>query len=100
MQALKLKINVTKILKEHLYAGEKGKYLNVVVWPRRDGPDKFGNTYSITQDLPKEVQDARKAAGEGSHYIGDGKELHQQGNAAAPAAKPADPRKQFDDVPF
>jgi len=64
---IKLKINVTKILKEHLYKGEKGVYLNCVVWPVKDGVDQYGNTHSVQQDIPKEVRDA----GTKAPYIGE-----------------------------
>lgn len=63
----KLKIDVTKILKEHLYKGAKGTYLNCVIWPNKDGPDEYGNTHSIKQELSREARDA----GEKEPFIGN-----------------------------
>jgi len=64
---IKAKINVTKILKEHLFKGEKGTYLNLVIWPCKDGVDQYGNTHSIQQDIPKEVREQ----GVKAPYIGE-----------------------------
>ena len=55
---IKLKINVTRILKDHLYAGKNGKYLDLVVWPNKNGPDQYGNTHFVCQELSKEARDA------------------------------------------
>lgn len=55
---IKLKLNVTRILKEHLYEGKNGKYLDLVVWPNKNGPDQYGNTHFVCQELSKEARDA------------------------------------------
>lgn len=52
-----LKINVTRILKEHLYAGKNGKYLDLAVWPNKDGPDQYGNTHFVCQSVSKEARE-------------------------------------------
>ncbi len=31
---IKIKINVTRILKEYIFEGKNGKYLNLVAWPK------------------------------------------------------------------
>ena len=46
-------IDVTKIVKERLFKGEKGTYLNVSVWIN-DEEDKFGNIASIQQSTKKD----------------------------------------------
>lgn len=51
-----LKINVTRILKEHLYAGKNGKYLDLAAWPNKDGPDQYGNTHFVCQSVSKEAR--------------------------------------------
>lgn len=55
---IKLKLNVTRILKEHLYEGKNGKYLDLVVWPNKNGPDQYGNTHFVCQELSKAARDA------------------------------------------
>lgn len=90
------KINVTRIDKSALFPGKNGKYLDLVLWENKDGPDKFGNDGFITQDLGKE----RRARGEKGPIIGNwrriGKKLQQQAPATAQDAPPVDE----DDVPF
>lgn len=51
-----LKIDVDKILAEHLYQGKKGKYLDVVLFNTPD--NQFGADYVVKQDLPRDVRDA------------------------------------------
>ncbi len=51
------KIDVTKILKEHLYEGKKGKYLNLVIWPNKNGTGEYGDTHVIRQELSREARD-------------------------------------------
>jgi len=55
---IKLRINVSKILKEHLYTGKNGKLLDLVVWPNKDGADQFGNTHYVVQELSRAARDA------------------------------------------
>ena len=54
---IKLKINVTRILKDHLYTGKNGKYLDLVAWPNKNGPDQYGNTHMVCQELSREARD-------------------------------------------
>ena len=58
------KIDVKKIKKEKLFTGEKGVYLDLVVWIS-DEPDQFGNTMSLQQSTKE---------GEDRIYLGNGKE--------------------------
>ena len=63
------KINVTKIDKTALFEGKNGKYLDVVFFENKNGPDQFGNHGFITQDIGKE----RRLAGERGPIIGNWK---------------------------
>jgi len=54
---IKIKINVTKILKQYIFEGKNGKYLNLVAWPNKNGTGQFGDTHFVVQDLPKEARD-------------------------------------------
>jgi hypothetical protein len=55
---IKLKIDVSKILKDHLYKGAKGTYLDCVVWPNKDGTGNYGDTHYIVQELSRQARDA------------------------------------------
>ena len=91
---IKAKIDVSKILKEHLFKGAKGTYLDIVIW-ENEQPDKYGNTHAIQQDLSKAVRDS----GVKPPYIGNGKRLATQAQAAA-AVSAAQAATDMDDVPF
>ncbi len=69
-----LKIDVTKILKEHLFHGKNGaKYLDITLWENRDGEDQYGNTHMAVQSIPKELRDA----GQKGPILGNAKEFGQ-----------------------
>jgi len=59
------KIDVSKIDKEELYKGQKGTYLDIVMYPNTDDagnecPDQYGNDGVIKQGLSKASRDAKK----------------------------------------
>lgn len=103
---IKLKIDVTKILKDHLYKGAKGTYLDCVVWPNKDGTGQYGDTHYIVQDLSKE---ARDAGGRGP-IIGNATVPEQEQTQPAPRPqqqRPAPARQESvtdgmedDDIPW
>lgn len=69
------KINVTKILKEHLFTGKNGaKYLDIALHDNRDGTDQYGNDGFITQSVSKEARER----GEKGPIIGNWKELQSR----------------------
>lgn len=63
----RLKIDVTKIDKNALYTGSKGKYLDITLLDNRDGTDQYGNDGMIVQDIGKE----RREAGEKGAILGN-----------------------------
>ena len=83
---IKLKLNVSRILKAHLYAGKNGNYLDLVAWPNKNGPDQYGNTHFVCQELSKEARDA----GEKGPIIGNLTLPEQE----APPARQAAPVRQ------
>lgn len=90
-----LNINVTKIDKSAIHAGKNGKYINLVCFDNRGGPDQYGNDGFVVQDLPRE----RRDAGERGPIIGNFKRLAKSGG------KPRDERRESepggeDDIPF
>lgn len=94
MSIIHCSIDVTKIDKSKLVEGKKGgKFLNFSVLSNRNGPDKYGNTHMITQDVSKE----ERLSGKRGAILGNGKEWNgQAGNSPARAPQPADD----DDIPF
>jgi len=75
------KIDVTKIPKEAIYIGEKGKYLSIDIWIN-DEEDNYGNDTSINVSQSKEDREAKVK----KVYIGNGKTKF--GFDAKPAPKP------------
>lgn len=87
------KIDVTKILKEHLFKGAKGTYLDLVIF-ENNATSKYGDTHTIVQSVSKE----QRAKGVKGPIIGNMKMTTTQpasGGATAPAAS-----DESDDVPF
>jgi hypothetical protein len=66
------RIDVTKIEKERLYKGEKGKYLDIVLIPTPNA--KYEQTHMVVQSIS---QDERKAGIKGS-ILGNAKEIQQE----------------------
>ena len=102
---LNIKIDVTKILKEHLFPGKNGaKYLDLTVWENRDGVDSYGNSHMVVQSLPRELRDA----GQKGPILGNGKTFGYPAAAqqSAPARRQSTPGRQSepdpddDDIPF
>lgn len=97
-----LRIDVTKIKKEHLFEGKNGaKYLNIVMWEGRDGVDSYGNSHMAVQELPKELRDA----GEKGPILGNAKEFGGQSKPATqhrPRGGKTPPVDDYDDsdIPF
>lgn len=52
-----LKIDVLKIDKVRLFKGDKGTYLDAVLFENQDGTDKFGNDGRIIQSVTKEERE-------------------------------------------
>ena len=50
------KIDVTKIAKEHLFIGQKGKYLDIMMHDNKDGRNDYGDDGFITQSVSKEAK--------------------------------------------
>lgn len=84
----KIKINVSKILKEHLFKGQKGTYLDCAIWPNKNGTGEYGDTHYITQEISKEARDR----GERGAIIGSLTWIDEP--KAAPAPRPSQPQRQ------
>lgn len=82
------KIDVTKILKSKLYAGQKGTYLDLVIWVN-DEPDQYENDVSIEQKTGK---DEKKI------YLGNGKTYKPKDSVRVPEKTTV--RDENSDLPF
>ena len=109
MKPHKIKIDVTKVDKNHIYQGKTAKYLNCAVWPNKDGADQYGNTHYIVQEVSKEA----RARGEKGKIIGnlrlerEDETIRRQARPATPTPAPApapapapEPEHEPDDIPF
>lgn len=103
---IKIKINVTKILKQYIFEGKNGKYLSLVAWPNKNGTGQFGDTHFVSQDLPKEARDEGiQAPILGNLTIPEDEAPRQAArpaprpNAARPAASAADGMEESE-IPF
>lgn len=91
-----ININVTKIDKTALYDGKNGKYLSLVLWENKDGPDQYGNAGFVTQDLGK----GRREAGEKGAILGNYKIVGQRQSSPRPSGDSAPNPTSDDDIPF
>lgn len=92
-----IKIDVTKIKKQLLFAGKNGaKYLDAALHER---PDEYGNAGFITQSVDKDA----RARGEKGPIIGNWKRLGEdkkQAPAPKTATKTATADEDQDPMPF
>lgn len=98
---IRAKLDVTKILKEHLFKGDKGTYLDITLMENRDGTDQYGNDYFVVQDLGKEAREAGKKG----PILGNAKKMGGASTSKAPPAQHAKPAPGLsegldEDVPF
>ena len=91
-QLVVLKINLSSVDKTHLFKGEKGIYLDVVLH-LNDVPDQYGNHGMLTQGITKEL----RAAGVKGAILGNAKIVGE----TSPKPKPMPPSMEdLNDLPF
>lgn len=56
---ISVNLDVSKIDKKRLYQGQKGTYLNAIIF-MNDQPDQYGNNGMIVESITKEERDAGK----------------------------------------
>jgi len=106
---ISLKINVSEIDKQRLFAGKKGHYLDATTFIDLDQLDQYGNSGMITQDVSKEERDQ----GVKGPILGNSKVFwkgennqpqpapHPNNTGGIPVSdKPAPADCGFDDLPF
>ena len=91
-----ISINVSKIEKDRLFQGKKGKYLDLTTFIDLDNLDQYENNGFIAQSVSKE----EKAQGVQSTILGNCKVFYND-SKSTPAAQPAgDNAGDFEDIPF
>lgn len=96
---IKVSIATGKIDKTLLVQKGGKTYLNIVLWPNREGEDEWGNTHMAKMDLTKEQIEA----GAKSPIIGNAKVPRDDAPPQAPrkpAAKDASLEPQEESIPF
>jgi hypothetical protein len=94
---IEIKVDVTKIPRERIYVGKKGKYISLTSFVNLGDPDEYGNNGPVTMARSKEEpKDLRMPIiGNVRIFYRDGIEGHgstsrqQTGNAA-----------DYDEIPF
>ena len=94
---LRLKIDVTKIDKSHLFKGERGTYLDLTLM-ENDQVDEYGNAGFVSQSVSKEAREA----GVKGPIIGNYKTIELKRKPAVQPAKQPQPNSDYAqaDVPF
>ena len=104
---ISLKINVLEIEKQRLFAGQKGTYLDAVVF-LDDDPDQYGNNGMITQSVSQEERES----GTRGNILGNAKIIKVMGedqseqqpaqrqSTGQQAPSQGNPIDETDDIPF
>lgn len=93
-KTIAIKIDVTKIEKERLFKGQKGTYLDAVLF-LEDEPDQYGQSGMIVQSVSKE----ERQAGVKGPILGNVKLIGQQA-PSQPKQSESNFEEQDDDLPF
>lgn len=93
-KTIAIKIDVTKIEKERLFKGQKGTYLDAVLF-LEDKPDQYGQSGMIVQSVSKE----ERQAGVKGPILGNVKVIGQQA-PSQPKQTESNFEEQEDDLPF
>ena len=96
---IKASIDLTKIPKDKIYVGKKGKYLPITI-TLNDDTDQFGNQGPVVVEQTKEERDAKVS----KTYLGNVKVVWTNGNnvdaAERSPAPVAAPQQVEEDLPF
>lgn len=96
-----LKIDVTKIMREKMFKGEKGTYLDATVFVNTDEKDQYDNNGMITQNWKDQQKGEGPILGNCKVFWSDGGQQQQSDKPQRREAQgPAEPIDDFGDVPF
>jgi len=74
------KIDVQKILKEHLFSGSKGKYLDITMFVNLDEQGPYGDNGMITQSWKGQQKGEGPILGNATVFWRDDQQQNQQPN--------------------
>jgi len=93
---ISIKIDVKKIIKERLYKGAKGTYLDLTTFIDLDQEDQFGNNGIIFQSVSKEERDN----GVKTPILGNVKVFKKPDNMISQQGDTKQLDENDDDIPF
>jgi hypothetical protein len=91
---IRAKIDVKKILKDALFAGQKGTYCDLTLMENKDGPDEYGNDGFVVQDIGKE----RREAGEKGPIVGNWRHIETRTDNARRKMHGSEARRDPDPI--
>ena len=99
------KIDVQKILKEHLFSGAKGKYLDITMFVNLDEQGTYGDNGMITQNWKDQQKGEGPILGNATVFWRDDNQQQRQPQQSKQESNTAPggpgPENDFsDDVPF
>jgi len=96
----RIKINVEKVDKKYLFKGEKGTYLDLVLFESKN--QQYGDTHMVVQSIPKEERDkGERGPILGNATLEDAGNRHQYSpQPAVDASRNESPQIAEDDIPF
>ena len=98
---VRLKLDVSKIIKEHLFRGQKGTYLDATVFIDVDNKDQYDNNGMITQSWKDQGKGEGPILGNAQVFWSDGQSAQPAQRNAQYADGPAPTAVDFeDDIPF
>lgn len=93
-----LKIDVSKIIKDKMYKGEKGTYLDATVFVNTDEKDQYDNNGMITQNWKDQQKGEGPILGNCRVFWSDGGQQQQSPKPQRREAQgPVEPIDDFDD---
>ena len=91
-KSISVSINLDKVEAQHLFQGQKGKYLDLRLFLTED--NEYGNDYMVVQGVSKE----KREAGERGPILGNGKVFG--GSPSAPQSSSTSAETTSDAMPF
>jgi len=93
---ISIKIDVKKIIKERLYQGVKGTYLDLTTFIDIDNEDTYGNNGIIFQSVSKEEREQ----GVKTPILGNVKVFSKQDTSTSHTTQTPEQSNDDDDIPF
>lgn len=94
------KVDVTKILKEHLFEGSKGKYLDITMFVNLDEQGEYGDNGMITQSWKDQQKGEGPILGNAKVFWRDDGQAPQKPQQGGQKKEPEPVDDFSDDIPF